>query len=342
MPESFPAVTVIIPCRNEARHIARCLRDVLSFEAPAGGAEVIVADGMSDDGTREIVARLAAEDARIRLLDNPHRSQAPGLNAAIRAARASVIVRVDAHTEYAPDYLAQCLRTLRDTGADNVGGPWVARGRTYLQRCIAAAFNDPFAVGGARGHQVDYEGPVDSVYLGCWRRETLERVGLFDERFVRNEDDELSFRLIRAGGTVWQSPRIRAWYTPRDSLVSLFRQYWQYGYWKVRVIQKHHAPAAIRHLVPGSFVAALLLLAAAAPFVREARLGLAALAGAYLLAAVAASVVTARRHGWALLPAMPAVLFCFHVGYGLGFLVGVWDFVVRRRATGRFVALTRT
>lgn len=342
MLDSSPAVTVLIPCRNEARHIETCLRDVLAFEPPPRGFEVIVADGMSDDGTRDIVACLAAEDPRVRLLDNPDRAQPYALNAGIRAARGEIIVRVDAHTEYSPDYLTQCLQILHETGADNVGGPWVARGRTYLQRCIAAAFNAPFAVGGARGHQANYEGPVDTVYLGCWRREALERIGLFDEGFVRNEDDELNFRLILAGGKIWQSPRIKAWYKPRHSLGGLFKQYFQYGYWKVRVIQKHHAPAAIRHVVPGSFVATLLLLAAAAPFLWLARLALAASVAAYLLAVMAASVATASRAGWALLAALPAVFICYHIGYGLGFLFGVWDFLVCRRASGRFVALTRT
>jgi hypothetical protein len=259
----------------------------------------------------------------------------------VRAARGAIIARIDAHTEYASDYLKCCVEVLKQTGADDVGGPWVARGRTYLQRGIAAAFNSSFAVGGARGHRPDYEGEVDLVYLGCWRREALERVGLFDEEFVRNQDDELCYRLVRAGGKIWQSPRIRSWYTPRDSLLGLFRQYWQYGYWKVRVIQKHRAPASLRHLVPGCFAASVLVLALAAPAFAAARLGLAALLGTYLLPLLVASVGTSARSGWALLPALPAVFVCYHFGYGLGFLFGLWDFVVCRRSAGRFTALTR-
>jgi cellulose synthase/poly-beta-1,6-N-acetylglucosamine synthase-like glycosyltransferase len=332
---------VVVPCRNEARHIENCLRGVLAFEPPPGGFEVIVADGRSEDGTRDVVARIAATDPRVRLVDNAERTTPCGLNAGIRAARGSVIARIDAHTEYASDYLRRCVEVLNQTGADDVGGPWVARGRTYLQRSISAAFNSSFAAGGARGHRVEYEGEADVVYLGCWRREVLERVGLFDEEFVRNQDDELCFRLVHAGGRIWQSPRIRSWYTPRDSLRGLLRQYWQYGYWKVRVIQKHRMPASLRCMVPGCFVASLLLLAAAATVLPAARLGLAALLGVYLLALLAASAGVAARAGWTLFPSLPAVFACFHLGYGLGFLFGLWDFVVCRRSVGRFTALTR-
>jgi succinoglycan biosynthesis protein ExoA len=334
-------VSIVIPCRNEVRHIEDCLRSVLAFEPPPGGLEVIVADGMSDDGTRDLVTYIATQDPRVRLIDNPRRTTPCALNAGIRAARGEIIVRIDAHTEYATDYVKRCVEVLQDTGADNVGGPWVAHGRSYLQRAIAAAFNTAFAVGGARGHRREYAGPVDTVYLGCWRREMLERLGLFDEELVRNQDDELNFRLLRAGGRIWQSPEIRSWYTPRDRLGSLLKQYWQYGYWKVRVMQKHGAPASVRHLVPGGFAAALVVLAAAALFLPLARLLLAALLSAYLLPLIAAAVATAASAGWSLLPALPVVFACYHLGYGFGFLFGTWDFLIRR-ASGRCVALTRS
>ena len=173
---------------------------------------------------------------------------------------------MDAHSEYASDYIRQCLQVLDETGADNVGGPWIARGEGYIGLAIAAVFQSPFAVGGARGHNPEYEGEIDTVYLGCWRRELFDRIGFFDEELVRNQDDEFNLRLVRAGGRIWQSPRIRSWYRPRGSLRDLFRQYLQYGYWKVRVIQKHRRPAAIRHLAPAGLVISLALLTATAPF----------------------------------------------------------------------------
>ena len=340
-PEGRPAVSVVIPCRNERAHIEACLRSVLRMDAPEGGFEVIVADGMSDDGTREIIQRIATEDARLRLVDNPKGTTPCGLNVGINAARGDIVVRMDAHTEFAPDYLTQCIRALEETGADNVGGPWIAHGQGYLQRSIAAAFSSPFVAGGARGHCPMHEGPVDTVYLGCWRRGVFNRIGLFDEELVRNQDDELNLRLLRAGGRIWQSPRIRSWYTPRDSLRGLFRQYFQYGYWKVRVVQKHRLPASWRHLVPGTFVAVLALLGAASVVVPLARVAFGALAAVYAVAVLAASVVSAAQAGWDLLPILPAVFACYHFAYGCGWLAGVWDFVVRRRTKGRFVAITR-
>src|SRR5215813_2610722 len=257
---SAPSVSLIVPCRNEKDDIEPCVRSLLAQDRPEESFEIIVADGLSNDGTRDILARLAAEYACLRLIDNPGRIVSTGLNTAIRAAQSKIIVRIDVHTQYAPDYARQCLAVLHETGADNVGGPWVAQGTGYIGRAVAAAFQSPFAVGGARGHNPHYTGPVDTVYLGCWRREVFERIGFFDEELARNEDDELNLRLQRAGGLIWQSPRIQSWYHPRTSLPALWRQYMQYGYWKVRVIQKHRMPASVRHLVPAGFIFSLILL----------------------------------------------------------------------------------
>ncbi|MBK8004907.1 MAG: glycosyltransferase family 2 protein [Gemmatimonadetes bacterium] len=327
----MPQVSIVVPCRNERSHIEASIRSILAQETPPGGFECLVADGCSDDGTREVLARLAAEDPRLRVVDNPGRIVSTGLNAAIRASAGAIIIRMDAHTEYAPDYVRRCVEVLRETGAQNVGGPWVAVGEGRVSRAIAAAFQSPFAAGGARSHDPDYEGPVDAVYLGCWPREVLEQAGLFDEELVRNQDDELSLRLTRAGARLWQSPRIRSVYRPRNSLRALFRQYTQYGYWKVRVIQKHRVPASPRHLVPGAFVAALVglpLLGLAWPPMFWVWGGM---TGAYLLVVGVATVKTARAQGADLLPLLPAVFAGYHIGYGYGFLRGVVDFMVLRR-----------
>ena len=169
--------------------------------------EVIVADGMSDDGTRAILDRYARREPRIRVLDNPARAVPAGLNAAIRAARGEIILRMDAHTAYAPDYVRRCLDALQATGAANVGGPARTKPRGYWGRAIAAAYHSPVACGGARFHDPNYEGWADTVPYGCWRKSTLLEIGLFDETLVRNQDDELNLRLCRAGGRVWQSRR---------------------------------------------------------------------------------------------------------------------------------------
>jgi glycosyltransferase involved in cell wall biosynthesis len=304
--------------------------------------EVIIADGMSDDGTREILRKACHGALKIRVIDNPGKIVSTGLNAGIRAAEGSVILRMDAHTEYSPDYVRRCAALLDSTGADNVGGPARTKPGTYMEGAIAAAYHSPFSVGGAKFHDVGYEGYVDTVTYGCWRKGAFERFGYFDEDLVRNQDDEHNLRIIRGGGKVWQSPAIESWYRPRGSLPALFKQYMQYGYWKVRVIQKHKIPASWRHLVPSAFLLTLMLLLLST-FIWPMAWGLLASAlGAYVLAILAASLWTAARTNWTFLPALPLVFPCYHFGYGYGFLRGLLDFAVFRGGRGaNFETLSR-
>ena len=344
MPEMDSSVSIVVPCRNEAGAIRAFLESLLAQNLEGLDWEVIVADGMSDDGTLAILEEYSQREPRIRAIDNPGRIVSTGLNAAIAVARGEVILRMDAHTEYECDYVWKCLNVLAETAAANVGGPWIARGKTYIAKAIAAAFQSRVSAGTACGHNAHYEGPVDTVYLGCWRRETMLRVGLFDETLIRNQDDELNLRLIRAGGTIWQSARIRSWYQPRSDLASLFRQYFQYGFWKVAVIRKHRIPASWRHLAPGAFVLANLTL----PLAATLAWGLGATssarwlgwswvvqAAAYTVLLLSASAATAAERGWDLLPVLPAVFAVYHVSYGLGFLAGLAHFLPWRSAQPR-------
>ena len=317
---TLPRVSIIIPCRNELDAIAPCLASICEGDYPLDQLEIIIADGMSDDGTRELLAELA-ERYPIQIIDNPERFVSHGLNRAIRVASSEIIIRVDAHTKYAPDYLRQCVLVLAETGAANVGGAQRTHSQGYRQGAIAAAFHSPFAVGGARSHDPDYEGFVDTVIYGCWRRETLLAIGLFDEQLVRNQDDELNLRLTRAGHQIYQSRRIRSWYRPRGSLTGLFRQYLQYGYWKVAVIHKHRLPASWRHLVPAIWVATTIGLMAAAPFTSYAAGLLCIELATYALAALLAALAAPLRY----LPVLPAIFFIYHFAYGAGFLRGVID-----------------
>jgi hypothetical protein len=212
----------------------------------------------------------------------------------------------------------------------------------YMGRAVAAAFQSPFAVGGARGHNPHYTGPVDTVYLGCWPREVFDRIGFFDEELVRNQDDEFNLRISRAGGLIWQSPRIKSWYHPRASLGSLWRQYMQYGYWKVRVIQKHYLPASVRHLVPAAFVLTMLSLPVVALVWPWVWWIWGVLGMLYIAGNLVASMETARHNGLTLFLALPAVFACYHLGYGCGFLRGIWDFIIwHRPPAGTLSTLTR-
>ena len=337
-----PLVSIVLPCRNEQGHIQECMESVLRQEPPEGGLEILVADGMSTDGTREYLDQMAKMHPQIRVLDNPGRIVSTGLNAAIRAARGDIIVRMDAHTIYSKDYVRQCLAVMRETGADNVGGPMRTTATTFKERAIRAVFHSAFAVGGARSHRADYEGHVDTVIYGCWKKDVFNRIGYFDEELVRNQDDEHNLRLVRAGGKIYQSTRICSWYHVRGSLKALSRQYMQYGYWKVLVIRKHGMPASWRHLVPGAFVACLCLLLVAGLFWLPALWLAAGLAALYIFAVVSAAVFIAARVQWSLLPILPVVVSCFHLGYGYGFLRGILDFAILNNAPeAKFVQLTR-
>nr|WP_137746199.1 glycosyltransferase family 2 protein [Acidovorax sp. NB1] len=335
-----PLISVIVPCRNERQHIDAFCDSAISQVLPEGWhMEVLVADGDSDDGTRERLLERCAADTRLVLVDNPGRIVSTGLNACIARARGRIIARLDVHSQFAPDYLAQCIQALERTGADNVGGPWVARGTGPTGVAVAAAFQCRWVVGGARSRDVQFEGAVDTVYLGCWPRSVFERFGHFDEALVRNQDDEHNLRLRLAGARIWQSRLIRSTYHPRDSLRHLFSQQRQYGYWRPFVMRKHGQPGALRQLVPAIFVAAACAGTALLPWTALPFAGLALAYGTYLLAASAAA---ARAAGdWALLPRLPAAIAAFHVGYGLGTWRGLWDIVRSRQPSADFARITR-
>lgn len=320
-------VSIVVPCRNELGHIRIFIESVLAQNLPGDVAlEILIADGMSDDGTREILDQYAEIHPSIRIVSNPARIVSCGLNRLIALAAGDTIIRMDVHARYASDYVAQCLETLEKTGADNVGGPARTEARGYLQQAISAAYHSSFACGGARFHDTEYEGYVDTVTFGCWRKEAFNRFGLFDEAQIRNQDDEHNLRLSLAGGRIFQSPHIKCWYAPRSSLAALFRQYNQYGYWKVRLIRKHGRPASVRHLVPVAFVGTLALLGIAAPFSGRAAEGLALVLAVYMLCSLIASVGICLGRRIKLLPVMPLVLATYHLSYGLGFLEATFRF----------------
>jgi len=336
LPPHTDRVSVIVPCRNEAAHIDAFVASVLAQWLPPGWTlELIVADGASDDGTRERLAAWAGGEPRLSVVDNPARTTAAALNRALAVAQGGIVVRMDVHTVYAEDYIAACIAALQRSGATCVGGAWRPVGTAGRQRAIARAFGSRFASGGAASRRVEVEGEVDTVYLGAWQRADLKRLGGFDETLVRNQDDELALRIVRGGGRVWQSAAIRSWYTPRDSFSALFRQFWQYGYWKVAVIRKHRLPARPRQLAPFGFLALGVLGALMGLVWPAAWLALGAAVAAYLGAALVGAALIARPWRepaqWAGIAWASVVM---HQAYGLGFARGLWDFGVARRGPG--------
>ncbi len=317
--ENYPKVSVIVPVRNGAGTIDACLSAVLAQVYP-GDLEVVVADGMSTDGTAAVLDDWAASDPRVRVVPNPRRSTPAGLNLALRASTGAVVARCDVHAELPPHYLRRAVQLLADTGASVVGGVQRAVGQTPTERAVAMAMTSRFGVGDSRFHYGGSAGPTDTVYLGVFRRNVLDEVGAYDESLLRNQDYELNWRIRRAGGVVYLDPTLETVYRPRSSLGGLRRQYFDYGRWKRLVLSRSPGSLRWRQLAPPLLVVGLAA-SAVLLFTAWWRLGLLIPAG-YALGLLAATVGkgVSERDGAALL--LPAVFPTMHLGWGLGFLFG--------------------
>jgi succinoglycan biosynthesis protein ExoA len=326
----LPMVSAILPVRNEEGFIVQALSSVLAQDYPADRLEILVADGQSSDHTLAIIDGISAlAPGRIRLIDNPDRIVSTGLNAAIDAATGDVIVRVDGHCEIAPDYISRAVDRLSRDGVECVGGRLDTIGETPRARIIAAAMSAPFGVGGSAFRSgASVSTLTDTVAFPAFTRAAMHRVGPFDEELIRNQDDEYSYRLRRLGGRILLATDMHARYYSRGTLKSLWRQCFQYGYWKVRVLQKHPRQMRLRQFIPALFVATLLVslslsLAVSLPLGGGV---LASLLLVYLMAVCAASWRAARRGGFDLLPRLPLAFTTLHVAYGTGSLVGLVAF----------------
>jgi hypothetical protein len=315
---------------------------VLRQEYPAD-LELILALGPSRDGTSEIAHRLAAADPRVILVDNPSGRIPAAINAAIKAARHPVIARVDGHALLPPGYLRRAAETLAATGAVNVGGIMAAEGETPFQQAVAWAMTSPFGVGSARFHCGGGPGPVDTVYLGVFRRSAIEQAGGYDEAYLRAEDWELNYRIRQSGGVIWFDPRIRVTYRPRSCPVGLGRQYFQYGRWRRVVSRQHSGTINLRYLAPPAATAAIACgtLAGLAGLAGLAigvhgRWPELALAGLTAPVAYTAGILTvtgraARQLSPAAAARLPLALAVMHLSWGAGFLTSPRGLVPRGR-----------
>lgn len=317
-------VSVIVPCYNEARTITALLDAVYLQTWPRDQMEVIIADGLSEDGTREAIAAWQQKhaDLSVRVVDNPARIIPAGLNVALDVARGDVIVRLDAHSMPRPDYIARCVDLLSQGCGDNVGGRWEIRpgADSAVARGIAAAAGHPLGVGDAKYRHSEQAAAVDTVPFGAFRRSLLDKVGRFDESLLTNEDYEFNARVRLSGGRVWFDPAIRATYVARPDWLSLARQYWRYGYWKWRMLRRYPATLRWRQALPPLFV----LGVAGGPFLwwisflrRAYWLALAF----YLLVLLSAGAARAwRQRDWTLVWTLPVSIAVMHFAWGAGFL----------------------
>jgi glycosyltransferase involved in cell wall biosynthesis len=330
-PTDKPLVSLLVAMRNEERHIRATLESIFFQDYPSDRLEVRVYDGNSTDGSWEIAQGLCAGRPLASVSRNPRITQAAGWNLGIDEASGDIIGIVSAHCELAPDYVSTAVETLERTGADMVGGVMRAAGEGTIGEAVAIATSTPFGVGNARFHFTGVEEEVDTVYQGVCRSATYRRLR-FDEEMVRDQDDELSYRLLDEGGRIICNPAIRSAYRNRSTLISLWRQYFQYGFWKVRVMQKHPGQIRTRQVVPAVFVAVVIGAAALAPFTSVARIALAGSVGSYAIAIVTASIGAARTRP-SRLALMPLVFGTIHVAYGLGCLAGVAHLAHPRQAS---------
>ncbi|MEU5547659.1 glycosyltransferase family 2 protein [Streptomyces sioyaensis] len=311
-----PAVSVIMPVLNEERHLRNSVRHILEQEY-AGEMEVVIALGPSTDRTDEIAAELVAEDPRVHTVPNPTGRTPAALNAAIKASRHPIVVRVDGHGMLSRNYIATAVRLLEETGAANVGGIMHAEGENAWEDAVAAAMTSKIGVGNAAFHTGGQAGPAETVYLGVFRREALEQQGGYNEEFIRAQDWELNFRIREAGGAIWFSPELKVQYRPRPSVRALAKQYKDYGKWRHVVARYHAGSINLRYLAPPTAVCAIAAgLVAGAAVTPWALI----VPGGYLAAIVAGSVPAGKGLSPKARLQIPLALATMHMAWGVGFL----------------------
>ncbi len=315
-----PFTTILVPMRNEEAFIEACLASLCAQDYPADNLEILVLDGASTDRSPEIVQMLAERDRRIRLIDNPHRLQAAGLNLGIRAARGEIIVRADAHAVYGPTYVATCVGHLLSGRADNVGGLQRAVGVTPFAAAVAVAFMTPLGAGNAPYRLSTEQRYADTVWLGAWRRQTLLELDGFRPDMAANEDYELNCRLRERGGRILLDPTLPSTYYTRTTPSHLWRQYMRYGFGKIQCLRAHPDSLALRQLLVPLTMLILLLAAALLPWTW---IPLLLVGGGYLTGVLLGSIHAAQAHGWRHFPLLPLIYITLHFAWGLGFLWGL-------------------
>ncbi|MEW9698213.1 glycosyltransferase family 2 protein [Paenibacillus sp. SI8] len=322
MMETCPFVSIILPEKNEAKHIGACLDSLLSQSYPSEKYEIIIVDGQSSDNTLDIISTYQELNKSIYVLSNPKSIVPISMNLGIRQAKGEFIVRVDAHATYHQDYVKACVEYLKKTGAANVGGPMIAVGEEYMGKAIAFAHKSRFGLGGGKFHDGTFEGEVDTVYLGAFRRDIFEKVGYYDERLTRNQDIELNCRIRESGEMIYLTPAIKSVYFNRSSLKSLWQQNYKNGYWNVITRAINSKALSMRHFVPCVFVLTLLVGCLCALTLFGQLLLLASL-GSYLIVNLLFSAQIGKNSGLLYALVMPLVFITLHFSYGVGTFISL-------------------
>jgi len=323
-------VSVLMPVRNEADFIRRSLGAVLEQDYPQELMEVIVIDGMSTDATREIVGEIAETDSRVRLLDNPKQIAPTALNIGTRESKGEIVIRVDGHCEIAKDYVSRCVEHLENGEADGVGGPIETIGEGFVAKAIAIAMSSKFGVGGSAFRTIDDQNIlVDTIAFPAYKKSVIETAGGYDEEMVRNQDDEYNFRLRKMGFKLLLASDVRSRYHSRATMGKVISQFAQYGFWKVRVLQKHPRQMSLRHFIPSIFVISLLVSLVSTFFSPFGMILFGVVFGSHLLLNLSFSLSAASREGVSFLLLLPFTFLAIHLSYGIGMLTGFLRFMMR-------------
>jgi len=333
-------ISIVIPCLNEKKYILRCLQSIAGQSYPAHLITTYVCDGMSDDGTRELIMEFAKAHPQFTLLDNVRKTTPFALNLGIRASAAEIVIILGAHSELDPGFVRKSVESFEiDPAIMCTGGVLENVYENETSRMIGAAMSSSFGVGNAHFRTGNKSGFVDTVAFGAYKREIFAKVGFFDEELIRNQDDEFNFRVTNAGYKIYLNHEIRCRYFVRASFRKLYRQYYQYGYWKVFVNKKHQTITTVRQLIPMLFVLYLILLTASAFVCKALFLGMSTFGLLYLLLAFVFAVRSAFSFGGVL--GVAFTFFILHFSYGLGYLKGIFDFFILGKAIKKQESLSR-
>lgn len=316
----FPVASIVIACRNEEKFIRKCLDSILAQDYPKDKLEILVVDGMSDDRTRKILNEYARRYENINVIDNPAKITPKAFNIGIKNSSGTVITTVSAHSTFFKNYISKCVEYLNKTGADNVGGAMRAVGTTYKSKAIAFVYNSPFGLGGGKAHNENFEGEVDGVYPGCWPRRIFEKVGLFNEYLVRNQDIEFDSRVRKSGGKIFLTPEIKVYYYCRSNLKGLWKQNFRNGLWNIKMVKISPGSLSLRHFVPFFFILGLLTSWIIKPIWFTVILS-------YILCNTLFSLKIAKKNGFKYLFIIPLIFLTLHLSYGLGSLVGIFSII---------------
>lgn len=323
----YPYITTIIPCRNEEIFIGKCLESILDNNYPKDKLEVLVVDGMSEDNTGDIIKKYTENYPFIKYFENSSKIQSSAMNIGVRHAKGDIIIRMDAHTTYDKDYFSKCINCLDKYNADNVGGICITMpgNDTAMAKAIALSLSHPFGVGNSY-FRIGLKEPksVDTVPFGCYRKEVFDRIGLFNENLVRNQDIEFNIRLKNAGGKIILVPDIESYYYARTKLKDLARNNFWNGFWVIYSTKFAKMPFSIRHLIPLVFVTSLMSSLIGSIFYAPLAYIFSLIFTAYFITSVFFSINISFSKGLKLIPLLVPTFFTLHFSYGLG---SIWGFI---------------